>query len=100
MGLDNMGVMKFFGGSEHIQFANPNPPLAAGFDVAAYRVAYVNVQSGSKATYVKDKTLQVYWGGVRYTVIPELDLVGAYYGIKQNAYGTGDNAGCSTNKSG
>ena len=100
MGLYNMGVLKFFGGYEHIQFANPNTPLAAGFDVAAYRVAYVNVQSGPKATYVHDRTLQVYWGGVRYTVIPELDLVGAYYGIKQNAYGTGANAGCSTRKSG
>jgi predicted porin len=100
MGLYNMGVLKFFGGYEHIQFANPDTPLAAGFDVAAYRVAYVNVQSGAKSTYFNDKTLQVYWGGVRYTVIPELDLVGAYYGIKQNAYGTGANAGCSTNKSG
>jgi predicted porin len=100
MGLYNLGVLKFFGGYEHIQFANPNTPLAAGFDVAAYRVAYVNVQSGPKSTYVHDKTLQVFWGGVRYTVLPELDLVGAYYGLKQNAYGTGANAGCSTNKSG
>jgi predicted porin len=100
MGLYNMGVLKFFGGYEHIQFANPDTPLSAGFDVAAYRVAYVNVQSGAKSTYFHDKTLQVYWAGVRYTVIPELDLVGAYYGIKQNAYGSGANAGCSTNKSG
>jgi predicted porin len=100
MGLYNMGVLKFFGGYEHIKFANPETPLAAGFDVAAYRVAYVNVQSGPKSTYVNDKTLQVYWAGVRYTVIPELDLVGAYYGVKQNAYGTGTNAGCSTNQSG
>jgi predicted porin len=100
MGLYNMGVLKFFGGYEHIKFANPDTPLAAGFDVAAYRVAYVNVQSGAKSTYFNDKTLQVYWAGVRYTVIPELDLVGAYYGIKQNAYGTGANAGCSTKQSG
>jgi predicted porin len=100
MGLYNMGVLKFFGGYEHIQFANPSTPLSAGFDLAAYRIAFVNVQSGPKSTFVNDKTLQVYWGGVRYTVIPELDLVGAYYGIKQNAYGTGANAGCSTNKSG
>ena len=100
MALYNLGVLKFFGGYEHIQFANPDTPLAAGFDVAAYRVAFVNVQSGPKSTYVNDRTLQVYWAGVRYTVIPELDLVGAYYGLKQNAYGTGTNAGCSTNKSG
>jgi predicted porin len=100
MGLYNMDFVKFFGGYEHIQYANPDTPLAAGFDVAAYRVAFVNVQSGPKSTYVNDKTLQVFWAGVRYTVIPALDLVGAYYGYKQNAYGTGANAGCSTNKAG
>jgi predicted porin len=100
MGLYNMGFLKFFGGYEHIQYANPDTPLSAGFNVAAYTIAFVNEQSGPKSTYVNDKTLQVFWGGVRYTVIPELDLVGAYYGYKQNAYGTGANAGCSTNKSG
>jgi predicted porin len=100
MGLYNMGVLKFFGGYEHIQYANPSTPLSAGFDLAAYRIAFVNVQSGPKSTYVNDKTLQVYWAGIRYTVIPELDLVGAYYGLKQNAYGTGANAGCSDKRSG
>ncbi len=100
MGLYNMGFLKFFGGYEHIQYANPNTPLSAGFNVAAYTVAYVNVQSGAKSTYVNDKTLQVFWAGVRYTVIPELDLVGAYYGYKQNAYGTGADAGCNTIVSG
>jgi predicted porin len=100
MGLYNMGVLKFFGGYEHIQYANPNHPLAAGFNVAAYTVAYVNVQSGAASTYFHDKTLQVGWAGVRYTVMPQLDLVGTYYGYKQNAYGSGANAGCSTIKSG
>ena len=42
------------------------------------------------------KTVQVYWTGVRYTVIPHLDLTVAYYGYHQNAYGTGKQAGCST----
>jgi predicted porin len=100
MGLYNMGFLKFFGGYEHIQYANPDTPLSAGFNVAAYTIGFVNKQSGAGSTYFNDKTLQVFWGGVRYTVIPELDLVGAYYGYKQNAYGTGANAGCSTNKSG
>jgi predicted porin len=100
MGLYNMGVAKFFAGYEHIQYANPNTPMSAGFNVAAYTVAFVNTQSGPKSTYVNDKTLQVFWAGIRWTVIPQLDLVGAYYGYKQNAYGTGDNAGCSTNVSG
>ncbi|HME38105.1 MAG TPA: porin [Steroidobacteraceae bacterium] len=100
MAMYNMGFLKFFGGYEHIQYADPKTPLAAGFNVAAYTVAYVNVQSGPTSTYVNDKTLQVFWGGVRYSVLPQLDLVGAYYGYKQDAYGTGANAGCSTNKSG
>jgi predicted porin len=103
MAMYNLGAIapvKLFGGYEHIQFANPDAPLAAGFDLAAYRVAYVNTQSGPKSTFVNDKTLQVYWAGVRYSVIPELDLVGAYYGVKQNSYATGANAGCSTSKAG
>jgi predicted porin len=100
MALYNMGFLKFFGGYEHIQYANPDDPLSPGFNVAAYTIVFVNNQSGAKSTYLNDKKLQVYWAGVRYTVIPELDLVAAYYGYRQNAYGTGDNAGCSTNESG
>ena len=99
MGLYNMGFLKFFGGYEHIQYANPDSPLKAGFNVAAYTIGFVNVQSGPKSTYANDKTLQVFWGGVRYTVIPELDLVGAYYGYKQNTYGSPtSNAECSLGK--
>ena len=100
MGLYNMGWLKFFAGYEHIKYANPDTPLKAGFNVAAYTVAFVNKQSGEGSTYFYDKTLQVGWAGVRYTVLPELDLVGAWYGYKQNAYGTGAaNAECSSSKS-
>ena len=42
------------------------------------------------------KTLNVYWTGVRYTVIPHLDLTAAYYGYRQNAYASGSEAGCTT----
>jgi predicted porin len=94
-GLYNMGVLKFYGGYEHIKYANPTTPLSAGFNLAAYTIAYVN-----NTAFPSDKTLQVFWAGVRYTVLPELDLVGAYYGYKQNSYGTGANAGCSTSAAG
>src|SRR3984957_11694637 len=100
MGLYNMGFLKFFGGYEHIQYANPDTPLSAGFNVAAYTIAFVNVQSGPTSTYANDKNFKVFWGGFRYTVIPQLDLVGAYYGYKQDAYATGANAGRSTSKAG
>ena len=46
--------------------------------------------------YASDKNVQVYWTGVRYTVIAPLELTVAYYGYHQNAYGTGKEAGCST----
>ncbi len=100
MGLYNMGTLKFYAGYEHIKFANPDTPLTAGFNIANYTMAFVNKQSGAGSTYANDKNFQVFWGGVRYTVIPELDLVAAYYGYKQDAFATGANAGCSTNKAG
>jgi predicted porin len=100
MGLYNMGVLKFYAGYEHIQYANPTNPLVGGFNIANYTIAFVNTQSGPKSTYLNDKDLQVFWGGVRYTVIPDLDLTAAYYGYKQNSYATGADAGCNTTKAG
>jgi len=41
--------------------------------------------------------VQVYWTGLRYTVVRGLDLTAAYYGVHQNAYGSGSQAGCSSN---
>jgi len=96
MGLYKLDVLKFFVGYEHIKFANPANPLGAGFIIpGGYTLAFVNNDA-----YVNDKILQVYWAGARYTVVPNLDLTVAYYGYHQNAYGTGSNAGCDTNKSG
>jgi predicted porin len=96
MAMYNFDPFKFFAGYEHMQYANPSSPLSAGFtDIGGYVLAFVNNDA-----YPNDKKLQVYWTGVRYTVIPHLDLTVAYYGYHQNAYGTGDVAGCSTNVSG
>ena len=90
-------TVKLYAGYEHINFANPNTPLDAGFIIpGGYTLAYVNKQSGTGSTYAINKTLEVYWGGVRWTVVPQLDVAVAYYGYKQNAYGTGADAGCST----
>jgi len=83
---------KFFAGYEHIKYADPNAPLSAGFiDIGGYVLAFV-----SNSAYNNEKTVQVYWTGVRYTVIPRLDLTAAYYGVHQDAYATGTQAGCST----
>jgi predicted porin len=92
MALYNFDPLKFFAGYIHIKYANPNTPLSAGYnDIGNYVLAFVN-----NTAYDNSKTVQVYWTGVRYTVFPNLDLTGAYYGYQQNAYGTGTQAGCST----
>jgi len=94
--LYNFGAPKIYAGYEHIQFANPTTPLAAGFDnIGGYKLAVVN-----NAAFPNDKILQVFWVGAKYTVLSKLDLTAAYYGYKQNSYGIGANAGCSTTKAG
>jgi predicted porin len=92
MGFYKFDPFKFFAGYEYIKYTNPSTPLSAGFvDIGGYVLAFVNNNA-----YDNSKIVQVYWTGVRYTVIPNLDLTVAYYGSHQDAYGTGTQAGCST----
>jgi predicted porin len=92
----NFGAPKIYAGYEHIQFANPTTPLAVGFDeVGGYKLAVVN-----NAAFPTDKILQVFWAGAKYTLWSKFDVTAAYYGYKQNSYGIGANAGCSTTKAG
>ena len=96
MGLYQFEPFKFFVGYEHVKYANPNTPLSAGFNnIGGYVLAFVNNNA-----YSNSKTVQVYWTGARYTVIPDLDLTAAYYGVHQDAYGTGTQAGCSSSAHG
>jgi predicted porin len=84
--------LKLFGGYEHIAFDNPNNALPAGTVViGGYVLAFVN-----NAAYDNQKTLEVYWAGLKYTIVPDVDLILAYYGYNQNSYATGKDAGCST----
>jgi predicted porin len=92
MGQYKLDPLKFFAGYEYIKYANPKTSLSAGFsDIGGYVLAFVN-----NSTYPNSKLVQVYWSGVRYTVIHNLDLTVAYYGVHQDSYGTGTQAGCST----
>ncbi len=93
MGLYKLDTWKLFAGYEHIKYENPNTPLHAGFtDIGGYVLAFVN-----NTAYNNAKDVQVYWAGARYSITPKLDLTAAYYGVHQDAYGTGAQAGCSTN---
>ncbi|MDP9013908.1 MAG: porin [Pseudomonadota bacterium] len=88
----NLGAATLFASYEHMKYENPANPLPAGFDdIGGYKLAFV-----TNNAYIDPKVLRVYWGGVRYTVLPGLDLTAAAYGVHQNAYGTGAAAGCST----
>lgn len=92
MGLYNFGTLKLFAGYEHNSFANPKTPYDAGQPVIGGYVLAIVPQS----PFPNDKILKVFWGGVKWTVVPDLDLTAAYYGYKQDAYGTGADAGCSS----
>ncbi|HVH84194.1 MAG TPA: porin [Steroidobacteraceae bacterium] len=93
--------VKISGGYERIKFDNPTNPLHAGsLTIGGYILAFTNVQTGPTATFANEKTLDVYWGGVKWGMTPDLDLLAAYYGYHQNSYATGGNAGCSDTRAG
>src|ERR1700674_4108911 len=90
------GPFKFFAGYEHIQFANPNNPLAPGAWIeGGYTVGVPN-----NINFTTDKILQVAWIGARYSVRPDLDLALAYYHENQNSFivgnGTNPTGTCNT----
>jgi predicted porin len=96
MGSYSVGKIKFSAGYEHIAFDNPATPLAAGsLTIGGYVLAYVN-----NAAFNNQKTLQVAWAGVKIAATPDLDLLAAYYGYKQNSFATGAKAGCSDTSNG
>ena len=95
MGSYVLSPATLFAGYEHIRFANPATPLAAGYsDEGGYILAFVN-----NTAYKHNKNMQIYWTGVKYTM-STVDLYAAYYGYHQAAYAAGDLAGCSSTASG
>ncbi len=94
MGSYALPSATLYAGYEHLRFANPATPLAAGYsDEGGYILAFVN-----NTAYTHNKNMQIYWTGVKYTV-DTLDLYAAYYGYHQAAFAAGDLAGCSSTAS-
>jgi len=57
-----------------MQFVNPNNPFSPGsFVTGGYSLGAAN-----NANFTTDKVLQVFWGGVKYVIWPEVDLRVAY----------------------
>jgi predicted porin len=95
MAMYSLKPFKFFAAYENITYKNPETPILAGFDVAAYKIAYA-----SNAAYNEEKILSVYWAGAKYSVDSNLDLTAAYYVYHQTSYATGSFTGCTTDANG
>jgi predicted porin len=74
--------VKLYAGYEHIAFDNPTDPLGVGTTIiGGYQLAVVNDKA-----YVNERTLEVFWGGVKWNLTPDFELTAAFYGYKQNNY--------------
>ena len=79
-----LGPWKFFGGYEHINYANPDNPLNPG----AFLQGGLIAATVNNLAFPSDKILQTAWFGVRYAITPALDITGAYYHEWDNTYAT------------
>jgi len=84
---------KFYGGYEHINYTAPNNPLQPGaFSAGGYNIAFTN-----NNFYASDRNQSVFWVGVKYAATPTLDLIAAYYGIRQDFFTVGNGPGAGGN---
>jgi predicted porin len=88
--------LKLYAGYEWMQFAPPSDPITVGGfnDLAGDFVCAgcnnINGTNIANTTFNnKDKILQAFWFGARYSVTDSVDVVGAYYHYDQNQFATG-----------
>jgi predicted porin len=80
-----IGPWKLYGGYEHIQYANPDSPLAPGaFGIGGYNFGFAN-----NNFYASNKNLNVFWVGAKYSITPTLDIAAAYYGQRAGYFTVG-----------
>ena len=92
-GKYTIGAWKIYGGYEHINYTAPNNALQPGaFSAGGYNVAFTN-----NNFYATDRNQHVFWAGVKYAVTPTLDVMGAYYGIRQEYFTVGAGPGAGGN---
>jgi predicted porin len=76
------GGFKASGGYEHIDYSNPSLPVAAGFaGLGGYWISITN-----NAAFPHDKTLQIWWAGLKYNFTKDFDITGAWYGYDQQSF--------------
>jgi predicted porin len=73
---------KFYGGYEHIQQFNPQYPLGVGAsDQGGYLLSGVEDNNLDS-----DKTVQIWWTGVKFAFDSQTDITGAWYHQAQNTF--------------
>src|SRR6202140_2926813 len=95
VGKYSNGPVKLFAGYEFIRYAPPSNPFAAGTGfndisgnfICAGCAAINNTNINNTAFATGDKPFNIFWTGVKYPVMPNLDLIGAYYHYYQPTYG-------------
>jgi predicted porin len=79
-----IGAWKLYAGFEQVRFNNPDNPLNPGaFGEGGYTIGVVNNRA-----YQTTRVENIFWAGVKYSVMPTWDLIGAYYGYRQNSFAT------------
>jgi hypothetical protein len=86
------GSLRLYAGFEWIQFAPPSDAQTQFINVAGICTGAPcgnNTTISNTAYSAGDKILDVVWAGVKYTVVKDVDLIGAYYHHTQPSYGVG-----------
>jgi predicted porin len=89
------GPFKLFGGYEYIMYRNPSDTYPGGFTTIG---GYPIIPGGVTSTAYNDALdFQVFWAGIKYSILSNLDVTGAYYHYNQNDYDTNSAADCGPN---
>jgi predicted porin len=76
------GRVRLYAGWEHIEYANPETPVAAGVTgLGGYVLSNV-----SNSAFDRHKILQIAWTGLRYNLTPRLTVTGAWYHYDQASF--------------
>lgn len=74
-----------YSGYEHILYDNPSNDLSFFRGINGYTFSNVNYTAYGSGT-ANSRQLQVMWTGAKYSITPDLDLIGAYYHLLQSDY--------------
>ena len=82
LGKYKINKLTAFIGYENILYSNPRDPLGTGStSLGGYALGVIN-----NTAYNNNKLLQIYWGGLRYSVTPKFSVDAAYYREHQSSY--------------